>query len=145
MANFSALLKQEISRLIRRELKTETETLKKASARYRSEIADLKRRIAALEQQLKAAERQTRKTTAAASVQTGRPVRFRADGLKGHRERLGLSAPVLATMMGVSPQTIYNWESGTSRPNKDQVAKLAHLRTLSKREVQQYLAQREAA
>jgi DNA-binding transcriptional regulator YiaG len=124
MANIATLLKQEISRLVRRELKSETETLKKASARYRSEIAELKRRITTLEQRLKAAERQNRKQ-AALSAPIAEPagnIRFRKDGLKKHRERLGLSAPVLASILGVSPQTIYNWEAGASKPSQDQVS-----------------------
>ncbi len=147
MANIAALLKQEITRIVRKELKSETELLKKANARYRSEIAELKRRIAFIERQLKAVERQSSKlapTTTMAQEPDGK-IRFRADGLKKHRERLGLSAPALASILDVSPQTIYNWEAATSRPNKDQVIKIAILRKMGKREVQQRLAQMRAA
>jgi DNA-binding transcriptional regulator YiaG len=142
MANIATVLKQEITRLIRKELKTETESLKKANSRYRSEIAELKLRIAALAQDLKAVERQNRRQAPvpADPPEAENKVRFRADGLKKHRERLGLSAPVLASILGVSPQTIYNWESGTSRPSKDQVVKIAILRKMGKREVQERLA-----
>lgn len=139
MANIAVLLKQEISRLVRKELKTETESLKKANTRYRAEIAELKRRIAGLEQRLKSAELQSRRQAPAATAATpelGGKVRFRADGLKSHRERLGLSAPVFASILEVSPQTIYNWEAGTSRPSRDQVVKIAILRRMGKREVQ---------
>ena len=52
MANIGTLLKEEISRLTRKELRIETQSLKKASAQYRSDIAALKRRTAELEQQL---------------------------------------------------------------------------------------------
>jgi DNA-binding transcriptional regulator YiaG len=147
MANIATLLKQEISRLVRKELKTETESLKKASGRYRAEIAELKRRVATLEQQLKSVERQSRKQApqAVQSTDSGEKVRFRADGLKKHRDRLGLSAPALASILGVSAQTIYNWEAGTSKPSKDQVVKIAILRKMGKREVQQRLAQMRAA
>lgn len=91
----------------------------RASTRYRSEIAELKRRITSLEQQLKVAGRLSRKP--AQTSETPEPaanVRFRADGLKKHRARLGLSAPVLASILGVSSQTVYNWEAGTSKPSK---------------------------
>jgi DNA-binding transcriptional regulator YiaG len=143
MANIAVLLKQEISRIVRKELKTETESLKKANSRHRSEIAELKRRVATLEQQLKSVERQSRKqaTQAAQPIDSGEKVRFRADGLKKHRDRLGLSAPALASILGVSPQTIYNWEAGTSRPSKNQVVKIAILRKMGKREVQARLTQ----
>lgn len=143
MANIAALLKHEITRIVRKVLKSETESFKKAGARYRSEIADLKRRVSSLERQLNATERQSRKQTthAAPAAESTGSFRFRADGLKKHRERLGISAPVLASILGVSPQTIYNWESGTSRPSKDQIVKIAILRKMGKKEVHQRLMQ----
>ena len=42
MANIAAVLKEEISRLSRKETRGETASLKKASAQYRAEIAALK-------------------------------------------------------------------------------------------------------
>jgi DNA-binding transcriptional regulator YiaG len=147
MANIAALLKQEITRIVRKELKTEADSLKKTSTRYRSEIAELKRRVASLEQQLKAAERHSRKQATQAVPAAAEPagnIRFRADGLKKHRERLGLSAPVLASILGVSPQTIYNWESGTSKPSKQMVTNIATLRKMGKREFQERLATMKA-
>jgi DNA-binding transcriptional regulator YiaG len=147
MANIATVLKLEITRLVRKELKAETESLKKANSRYRSEIAELKRRIVSLEQQLKAVERQNRKQSPVAgdAPEVENNVRFRADGLKKHRERLGLSAPALASILGVSPQTIYNWESGTSKPSKDQIVKIAILRKMGKREVQERMAAMNSA
>lgn len=146
MPNIASVLKEEITRLVRKELKAETESIKKASARYRSEIAELKRRIASLEHQLKAVERVARKqATQASNMEEPSPqVRFRADGLKKHRERLGLSAPVLASILGVSAQTVYNWEAGTSKPSKDQVVKIAILRKMGKKEAQERLAAMKA-
>ena len=64
MANIAALLKQELSRLVRKELKSETESLKKTNSRYRSEIAEIKRRVSSLEQQLKAVGRKNPPTAA---------------------------------------------------------------------------------
>jgi hypothetical protein len=61
MVNIAALLKQEISRIVRKELKSETESLKKTNSRYRSEIAEMKRRVTSLEQQLKAVGRKNPK------------------------------------------------------------------------------------
>ncbi len=147
MPNLTTVLRSEITRLVRKELKAETESLKKASGRYRSEIAELKRRITGLEQQLKAAERQARRqvTQVATVEEPATKVRFRADGLKKHRERLGLSAPVLAAILQVSPQSIYNWEAGSSRPNREMTERIAILRKMGKKEVQERLAAMKAA
>lgn len=49
MANIASVLKEEIIRLARKKLKSATEGVKKASARYRSDFAALKRRLALLE------------------------------------------------------------------------------------------------
>ena len=49
MSTFANQLKSEIARIAKKEVRTETSTLKKTSAQYRSEIAALKRRLAALE------------------------------------------------------------------------------------------------
>jgi polyhydroxyalkanoate synthesis regulator phasin len=53
MSNIASVLKDEISRLARKEIKRETSALKKSSTAYRSEIAALKRRVQELERQLR--------------------------------------------------------------------------------------------
>ncbi|MBC7780862.1 MAG: helix-turn-helix transcriptional regulator [Proteobacteria bacterium] len=63
-------------------------------------------------------------------------MRFRADGFRSFRARLGLSVRELAALLVVSEQTIYNWESETTRPQPSMVGAIAELRGLGKREVQ---------
>lgn len=138
MPNIASLLKEEIVRVARKTLRAETEGLKKASAQYRSEIAALKRRVETLERQLSRLGRQLAKDEAGAksAVVTERPVRFSAKGLRALRKRLDLSAPGLSVLLGVSPQTVYNWETGTTRPRHDQLGAIAALRGIGKREAQ---------
>ena len=50
------------------------------------------------------------------------------------RKRLGLSAGELGLLLGVSTQTIYNWESGKARPHRKLMPTLVALRTVGKRE-----------
>ena len=52
MPNIASVLREEIVRLARKEMRSEMEGLKKTSAQFRSEIAALKRRVAALEKQV---------------------------------------------------------------------------------------------
>lgn len=135
MPNIASVLKEEITRLARKELRSETVTLKKVSAQYRSEIAALKRRVAVLEQQLSRLGKRTTKETAvpATSDMVGR-VRFTAKGLRAQRQRLGLSAADFGTLLGVSAQTIYKWEAESTHPRESQVAAIAALRGVGKRE-----------
>ena len=71
-------------------------------------------------------------------------MRFVAKGVRSQRDRLGLSAEGLGKVLGVSAQSVYNWESGKARPRQDQIAKLSHLRKLGKRQVIAFLAQQES-
>jgi DNA-binding transcriptional regulator YiaG len=146
MPNIASVMKEEISRLVRKELRRETERLKKASTQYRSDIAALKRRVTALEQVVARFEKQIAKTAAvpvAAEARQG--ARFSAKGLHSQRQRLGLSAADMGTLIGVSPQTIYNWEAGSSRPRQQQVAAIAAVRGMGKREASTRLSEMAAA
>ncbi len=133
MANIASLLKSEISRIARKEIRAETETLKKASAQYRSDIAALKRRLA--EQDRIIAKLRKNKPASAAndkSVETSQ-LRFRAGGFASLRKKLGLSAADMGKLLGVSLQTIYHWEKGQSKPRASQLQGIAEVRKLGKR------------
>jgi DNA-binding transcriptional regulator YiaG len=138
MPNIAKLLKDEIVRLARKEFRSEAEALKKSATRHRSEIAALKQQVAKLEQHAARLNKELANGGAPAvgpSPDAGTQLRFRADGFKAHRARLGLSAPAMAGLLGVSAQTIYNWESGASRPSEAQTAKIAAVRKMGKREL----------
>jgi DNA-binding transcriptional regulator YiaG len=141
MPNIASILKEEIVRLARKEVRGEVEGLKKASAQHRSDLADLKRRVAVLEKQHSRLEKKASSKVAleAASEVTTR-FRFSAKRLAAQRQKLGLSAAGMGTLLGVSAQTVYNWEAGKSRPRQQQLAAIAALRKTGKREAQAQLA-----
>lgn len=144
MPNIATLLKDEIIRLARKELRKELEGMRTASAQYRSDIAALKRRVADLEKQV---SRAAKKSPANAMAQTGDEspikIRFRAKGLAAHRQRLGLSAAEAGVILGVSAQTVYNWEAEKSKPRQSQLAAIAMFRKMGKRQAQGALVKRE--
>ncbi len=145
LSNIASLLKEEIARLVRKQLRGETESLKKASSRYRSEIAALKRRIEALEKQVSRLERMVPKQAApAAHAESETKLRFKPQGVRAQRTRLGLTAAQMGALVGASAQTIYNWEAGTSRPRAGQLAAIAAVRKMGKREVEARLHQMQA-
>lgn len=146
MPNIGAVLKDEISRLCRREIRKAVTSVKKASSSYRREIAALKRQVAAL--QKKSAFLEKRSNAAGESkapALPARPVRFVAKGLRSMRLRLGLSAPQLALLLGVSEQSVYNWETKKATPRKEQLAAIIALRGIGKREAQERLAAAKAS
>ena len=79
------------------------------------------------------------------SGSTATRVRFVAKGLRSQRSRLGLSAADFGKLLGVSAQSVYNWEHDVARPRAEQLSKLAALRTIGKREAGQRLKQSVAA
>lgn len=139
MPNIASVLKSEIARLARKEVRSETEALKKATARYRSEIAELKRQVTALQKQVRSVAAGRGAAQAAPAEEEGDESgvrRFSAKGLASHRRRLGLSAEAFGALVGVTGQSIYKWEAGKARPRASQMNAIAELRTLGKREAQ---------
>ena len=118
MPNIAFVLKDEISRVSRKEMRRETSSLKKSSTTHRSEIAALKRRVQELERQLRRLGRAGESAGAAAanedSISPG--TRFSARSITAQRKRLGLSAMDCGLLIGASAQSIYNWEEGKARP-----------------------------
>ncbi len=145
MPNLASVLKDEVARLARKEIRRQTAALQKASAQYRRDIAALKRQSAVLERQMvqlqsRPAAQPVQPAQESAPAEEGAKHRFTAKGLRSQRKRLGLSAGDYAKLVGVTPQSIYNWERGGARPRQSQIAALAAVRGMGKKEVKAKLA-----
>jgi DNA-binding transcriptional regulator YiaG len=137
MPNIAAVLKDEIARIARKEVRAQTEEFKKASAQYRAHIAALRRRVDDLERQLKRVGKASARSTASVpdgEDDQGTSRRFSATRLAAQRSKLGLSAADFATLLGVSGQSVYKWEHGESRPRARQLEAIAAVRGIGKRE-----------
>lgn len=143
MPNIAAVLKDEIARIARKEVRAQTAEFKKSSAQHRSHIATLRRRIEDLERQLKRASKAGRGAAAAPAEEEpqGTPRRFSATRLAAQRRKLGLSAAEFGSLIGVSGQSVYKWEHGEARPRARQLEAIASLRGIGKREAAARLAQ----
>ena len=137
MSTFANQLKSEISRLAKKEVRAETQALKKASAQHRSEIAALKRRVAGLEAQIKRQGKGDARAKPAenADEESGTSLRFRAAGFAALRKKLNISAAEMGKLLGVSAQSVYHWETGKTKPRASQLAAIAAVRKLGKRAV----------
>lgn len=140
MPNLAALLKVEITRLARKEVRSHTEALKRASTAHRREIADLKKQIKALQGSLRRAHRAGSRVRPQEADGRANAVRYSAKGLISHRQRLGLSRAQLGQLVGASAQAVYLWEAKGVRPRAAYLSALADLRKLGKREVAARLA-----
>ncbi|MDR7099164.1 DNA-binding transcriptional regulator YiaG [Lysobacter niabensis] len=131
MTSLANLLKSEITRLARKEVRALVEPLRKTNAKYRHDIATLKQQLAEQQRAIAALRRSGDKVP---TDHTPIPTRFSAKGLRTLRTRLGLSAADFGLIAGVSGQSIYHWEAGKTEPRANQKAALAGLRALGKRE-----------
>jgi len=137
MPNIATVLKDEICRLARKEIRQATAATAKASAQHRRDIAALKRQVHGLEREIGFLRRQEKKRLGQRPAEAklrGRGARFSAKGLISHRERLGISAENYGKLVGVTGLTIYNWESDKGRPRDANLAALVEVRGLGKRE-----------
>jgi DNA-binding transcriptional regulator YiaG len=135
MPNVASVLKNEIARVARKEVRGETVPLKKAVSAYRSEIAALKRRAQTLEQALKRLSKvhmPAPKTDAV--VEEPGKYRFSAKSLASQRRRLGLSSVQCGLLLGASDQSVHNWEQGKTRPLARHLPAIAALRGMSKKD-----------
>lgn len=139
MTTLTAALNAEIRRLARKETRQEVEPLKKALVSHKTRVRELTQEVAQLRRQVaKQAKASGRGSTAAGveeqTEEHGAGLRWRAEGFASHRKRLGLSATQAAAIIGVSPLSIYKWESGTTRPRASHLPAIDKLRKMGRRE-----------
>lgn len=143
MPDIASAFKAEIARIARKQIKSETEVLRKSVAAYRHEIAALKQRMAALERQNRRAPRA--QPAEPRQAQDPTRLRFSASRFAAQRSKLELSAADFALLLGVSPLTVYKWEKGQARPRAAQLQAIAQARGLGKREARARLEVLKAA
>lgn len=146
MPNLASILKDEIARLARKEIRAQVGKTQKQVAEQRREIAELKRVNAELNRRLNFLEKQEKQRLeqpaepkviiqkADGTTEAETTTRFSPKWLSKHREKLGLSAADYAKLVGCAPLSIYKWEKGESAPRAKQREALAAIRGIGKRE-----------
>lgn len=122
-------------------MRDEISALRKGSATYRSEIAELKRKLKSLESQVKSLTRATPQAAPARKAPTeiprgkpGRKVIFGSAEFLALRQHLGFTQAQMGKLVGASSLSIYKWESGQVTPRAAQLEKILAVRKIGKRE-----------
>ncbi len=139
MPNIAGVLKEEIRRLARKEIKAQVSRTQKTVVQHRREIAQLKRALRMQERRVSMLQTVDRTKPGAIPVPIVsraaiEGVRFSIRSVKAQRRRLRLSAADFGKLIGVTGQTVYNWEQGRARPRRSQLAALAALRRMGRRQ-----------
>jgi len=141
MPNVGLVLKEEITRLARKEIRAACDPLRKQVRSLRDKVKQQQAVVARLERALSkaAAESTDPRTSLYAPEQKDEKTRARATpaSIRRHRLRLGLSQADLGELLGVSTNTVVRWEAGTSKPRAQHRAALIKLRGLGVRELKQ--------
>ena len=166
MANLASVLKEEIGRLARKEIRQQTAGTVKSTAQLERDIAALQRQVEDLQRKLSSQQtqdgpRQTATTKATSKKKAVKPkgktaagtpsapaksakkparTGFSSKALKAERERLGISADNYGRLVGVSGLSIYNWEQGKASPRESSIAALMSVRGIGKREAAKRLS-----
>ena len=135
MADVASVLRSEISRLARKEIRQQVGPLKKINTELRRTVSALKTEVTALQRKVHFLEKQEKRRLEVAPKKSAtKTVRFSPKWVKADRQRLGLSAKDYGALVGVSSLTIYSWESGKSKPRAERLAAWAEVRGIGKRE-----------
>lgn len=135
MSELTKILRSEITRVAKREARSLVAPTRKSSILAKQTLVALKRRVAELERTVLSLKRSTKDFRAVLNpAGAGRKIRFSAKGVRAQRERLGMSAEDFGKLLGVSSQSIYNWEHGAAKPRSALLDKLAVVRASGKRE-----------
>lgn len=145
MPNIAVVLKEEIARIARREIRDEVASLRKASTLYRSEIAELKRRNKELEQAVLRLQKIAGTSAQPQQREPKAPFRFSAKRLAALRQRLGLSGVDFGLLIGASDQSVRKWEEGNAQPRGKNLEAIAAIRSIGKREAATRITELKAA
>jgi DNA-binding transcriptional regulator YiaG len=145
MANVAKVLRDEISRIGRKEAKSAADPISKSNIGLKKIVADLKRRIAALEKenkQLTAAIGKEGAKTTPKSLEEPEKARITSKSIRGLRSKLGLSQADFAKSVGVSVQSVHLWETkeGTLNLRDKTREALISIRGLGAKEAKDKLA-----
>jgi DNA-binding transcriptional regulator YiaG len=126
-------VKEEILRLAEKQAAAQVGKARKAVFQYRKQVAELKRIVRQQEREIKYLKRQVQGDEVEPEDEL-QGVRFSAKSVRSQRKRLGLTCEQYAKLVGVSPLTISNWETGKARPRRAQLLALVAVRNISKRD-----------
>ena len=145
MPDVAKVLREEVQRLAKRQVKAGLAPLKRDTTRLKKHVADLRRELATLTRTsrvllARATAVVATKETAVATEKAS-TLRPTSKSLARLRRRLDLTQIEFGTLLGVSGQTVLNWEGRGSRVRmrRGNLAALAGIQKIGKREARRRL------
>ena len=150
MPSIATLLREEISKIARKEVQDQVRELKQTVREQRDAIARLEKQVGSAKAKAATKPAAAKPAAAKPAAKVRKPagdtdrrkqLRIAPDTIKKHRKRLKLSQAELGKILNVSTNTVLRWEAGTSKPRSKHLPGLDQLRTISKRELKKQLSE----
>ena len=144
MGKLEGIIKAEIARLAKREMRKISVPLGKDVWLLKNMVSQLRKTVSALERITASQEAESKKGKAQleASPEEVKTSRFSPRLIRSLRKHLGITQNELAILAGVTVGAIHQWESGIFVPRAAKKGVLVALRKLGRREVKKLLEKR---
>ena len=145
MAKMEALIKSEIVRLAKREIRKMAVPLGRDVRTMKSTVSHLRRSVLEIQRFVTHQKAILEKTQVPLTASQEEVVGARLSPflIKRLRRRLGISQRALATLAGVTVGAVYQWETGKFKPRGEKKAFLVALRKLRRREVKKLIEEKK--
>ncbi len=143
MSNLNLVFRKEVSRIVSRETRSVVDPLIVKVLALKKEIAEQKQMLKVL---VENAGLQNRIVSVKDKIkpipeEDLENVRIGGKLIKKMRSKFKMTRDVLAKMLGVSQNSVYQWESGRVRPRKQVIARLVALRNMGKKDIRKIVVQ----
>jgi DNA-binding transcriptional regulator YiaG len=145
MPKIEGVIKSEIIRLTKRELRSAFLSLKREVRQMSIKLSGLAKGIASLNRVAKGLRLEKARPKLEATPEEVKASRLMPDRISRLRRKLGLSQRELGILIGSSVGAILSWEKGKFKPGGEKKAALVALRKLRKREVRKLLQEKAQA
>jgi DNA-binding transcriptional regulator YiaG len=144
MGKLEGIIKSEIVRLAKREIRKISVPLGKDVRLLKNTVSQLRKTVLALERFAARQESELRKgkILLEATPEEVKGSRFSSRLIRSLRKHLGITQKELAILAGVTVGAIHQWESGIFVPRAQKKSVLVALRKLGRREVRKLLEEK---
>ena len=143
MGKIESIIKSEIQRLAKREVRSTFRPLRKEVWGMKLKLSNFIKNFTILDRLAKEASKsKSTERKLEASPEEVKASRLSPERIANLRKKLGISQRELGLLVGASLGAVAMWEKGKFKPRGDKKAALVALRKLRKREVRKMLAEK---
>ena len=146
MGKVEGIIKSEIERLAKREVRKISVPLGKDVRLLKITVSQLRKTVSALERFATHQQKELSKAKVPLEVapEEIKIARFSPRLIRSLRKRLNITQKELAILAGITVGAVHQWESGKFKPREEKKALIVALRKLSRREVRKLLEEKKA-